>query len=289
MPLQRTSTRPSSPRAFVIFVGQLGEAPHVLERPARRERHVLEHLRHALHRALGELAQRLARSQHEREDLQRRRACRRPWTRGRGRRGAPTARRRGCSRPRASPRRRSGRRPACARACRPRARARARARGSTSPSRRRSFLRSVAVRRACCAAHIARTWSPSTIWPFSSTTMTRSASPSSAMPIAAPALHDLGADVLGVERARVLVDVHAVRLDADGRHLRAELLKDERRDAVGGAVRGVDDDAHAVEREVAAGTSASGRRRSGRARPRASRRARCRARSSACRGAGRRP
>ena len=33
--------------------------------------------------------------------------------------------------------------------------------------------------------------------------------------------------------------------------MRAELLEDERRDAVRRAVRGVDDDAHAVEREVA--------------------------------------
>ena len=71
------------------------------------------------------------------------------------------------------------------------------------------------------------------------------------MPICGAALHDLRADVLGVERAGVVVDVHAVRLDADGRHVRAELAEDERRDPVGGAVRRVDDDAHAVEREIA--------------------------------------
>ena len=35
-------------------------------------------------------------------------------------------------------------------------------------------------------AHIAITASPSTIWPFSSITITRSASPSSAMPMRAP-------------------------------------------------------------------------------------------------------
>ncbi len=37
-------------------------------------------------------------------------------------------------------------------------------------------------------AHIAMTASPSTTWPFSSMTMTRSASPSRAMPMRAPRL-----------------------------------------------------------------------------------------------------
>ena len=66
-----------------------------------------------------------------------------------------------------------------------------------------------------------------------------------------PALHDLGAYVVRVERAGLLVDVHAVRLHADGRHLRPELLQDERRHAVGRPVRCVDHHAHAVERHVA--------------------------------------
>ena len=64
-------------------------------------------------------------------------------------------------------------------------------------------------------AHIAMTTSPSTIWPFSSMTM-------SAIRVAVErdadlgaALDHLGAHVVGVERAGLLVDVDAVRLHAD--------------------------------------------------------------------------
>ena len=53
-----------------------------------------------------------------------------------------------------------------------------------------------------------------------------------------------------MQGADVAVDVGAVGPHADRRHLRAELLEDERRDAVGRAVGGVDHDLDAVEREV---------------------------------------
>ncbi len=61
---------------------------------------------------------------------------------------------------------------------------------------------------------------------------------------------DLARRHRGVQRAGVLVDVLAVRLDAQREHLGAELREDRRRDAVGSAVGGVDHDAHAVEGEV---------------------------------------
>ena len=52
-------------------------------------------------------------------------------------------------------------------------------------------------------------------------------------------------------RADVAVDVEAVRLDADGDDLGAELPQRLGRDLVGGAVGAIDDDAHAVEVELA--------------------------------------
>ena len=55
----------------------------------------------------------------------------------------------------------------------------------------------------------------------------------------------------GMGRAAFLVDVEAVRLDADGHHLGAEFPKRGRRDLVGGAVGAVDDDAQARQRHGA--------------------------------------
>ena len=52
-------------------------------------------------------------------------------------------------------------------------------------------------------------------------------------------------------RADLAVDVEAVGLDADRDHLGAEFPQRLRRDLVGGAVGAIDDDAHAVERQVA--------------------------------------
>ncbi len=85
------------------------------------------------------------------------------------------------------------------------------------------------------SAQSAMTASPSTTWPRSSTMITRSASPSRAMPMAAP-LRTTSRAVLGVERAAVVVDVLAVGLDAERDHVGAELAEDQRRDHVGGAV-----------------------------------------------------
>ena len=112
------------------------------------------------------------------------------------------------------------------------------------------FLRS-SWSRSMRRAHMAMTASPSTIWPFSSITMTRSASPSRAMPMWAPRRRTSAARVLGVHGPALAVDVGAVRLHPDGEDLGAQLLEDEGGHAVGGAVGGIHHDAHAVEGEVA--------------------------------------
>ena len=57
-----------------------------------------------------------------------------------------------------------------------------------------------------------------------------------------PLLH-LTRTELGMERADLVIDVASVRLHADGVRGRSELREDERRDAIGSAVRRVDDDA----------------------------------------------
>ena len=97
------------------------------------------------------------------------------------------------------------------------------------------------------SATTASSWSPSTRWPFSSTITTRSASPSSAMPMSARISRTLLHQRRRRGRADILVDVEAVRLDAEREHLRAELPQRLGRDAVGGAVGAVDHDAHAVQ------------------------------------------
>ena len=61
----------------------------------------------------------------------------------------------------------------------------------------------------------------------------------------------LAAERLGRSRAAFAVDVEAVRLDADGDHVGAQLPERAGRDAVGGAVGAVEDDAQALERKVA--------------------------------------
>ena len=53
-------------------------------------------------------------------------------------------------------------------------------------------------------------------------------------------------------RAEAGVDVEAVGTAADRRHLGAELVEDLRRDVIGGAVRAVDDDREAAQRQVVA-------------------------------------
>ena len=96
----------------------------------------------------------------------------------------------------------------------------------------------------------ARSWSPSTRWPFSSMI-------DDPVGVAVERDADIGAHLahLGGKRGRrgradVVVDVEAVRLDADGDRLGAELLQRQRRDLVGGAVGAIDDDAQAVEESV---------------------------------------
>ena len=48
-----------------------------------------------------------------------------------------------------------------------------------------------------------------------------------------------------MKRTTVLINIHAVRRDSSFHDVRAELLEDERRGLVGGAVRAVNRDIHA--------------------------------------------
>ena len=102
------------------------------------------------------------------------------------------------------------------------------------------------------SAITAITWSPSIRWPFSSTMIIRSASPSSAMPTSARISRTLRDQRLGRGRADLEIDVEPVRLDADRDHLGAELPQRLGRDLVGGAIGAVDDDPQALERDLAA-------------------------------------
>ena len=56
-----------------------------------------------------------------------------------------------------------------------------------------------------------------------------------------------------VERAAAVIDVEAVRVVADGDDFRAEFLKNERADEVGGAVSAIDDNFQAVEGNIVGG------------------------------------
>ena len=64
-------------------------------------------------------------------------------------------------------------------------------------------------------------------------------------------LQHLADERLRRRRAAILVDVEAVGLDADRDHLGAELPQRGGNDPIGRAVGAIDDDAQAVEREVA--------------------------------------
>ena len=59
------------------------------------------------------------------------------------------------------------------------------------------------------------------------------------------------ASAAGAGRADVAVDVHAVRLDADRKNLRAQFPQGFGRDLVSGAIGAIDHDAHAFEGHVA--------------------------------------
>ena len=151
---------------------------------------------------------------------------------------------------RASARARSGRRPACApyegpSPCRKRSSPRFDITVATMPgwARRPSSFQLCAI--------TASNWSPSTTWPRSSTRMTRSASPSSAMPISARISRTLLAQRLRRGRAAFLVDVDTIRLDADGDDVGAQFPQRFRHHLVAGAVGAIDHDAQAIEAEVA--------------------------------------
>ena len=64
-------------------------------------------------------------------------------------------------------------------------------------------------------------------------------------------LAHLAAERIGRRRAAVAVDVEAVRLDADGDDVGAQLPQRLGRHPVGGAVGAIDDDAQAFERQIA--------------------------------------
>ncbi len=105
------------------------------------------------------------------------------------------------------------------------------------------------------AAHdcaiVAISWSPSITLPFSSTITTRSASPSSAMPMSAFASSTLATSAaVAVEpTSRLMLKPSGLVPMLD--HLGAQFPERQRRDAVGGAVGGIDHDAQALERHVA--------------------------------------
>ena len=150
-------------------------------------------------------------------------------------------------------------------------------------------------------------WSPSTSSPRSSTAITRSPSPSSARPSAAPRSTTVRLQQLGMRRAAAVVDVAAVGRGVQHVHARAGRAQHARPDLEAGAVRAVEHDVETVEprgrRASRAGARRTRRRsrrrprttaragsyvvtrggpRSSRARPRARPRSRPRRRRAAC-------
>ena len=108
-------------------------------------------------------------------------------------------------------------------------------------------------RRAACLAQpgwlpiSAMIWSPSTVSPFSSTTIRRSASPSSAMPMSAPEDTTVSCSRPTMGGAAVLVDVLAVGIDPHRDHFRAQFPERRRGDLIGRAIGAIDGDLQAVE------------------------------------------
>ena len=97
----------------------------------------------------------------------------------------------------------------------------------------------------------ARIWSPSMMLAASRRRCTtRSASPSSAMPRSARLSFTLLHIALGGGRAAFAVDVEAVGIDADLDDFGAEFPQHFGRDAIGGAVGAVDDDAQTVQAQM---------------------------------------
>ncbi|MNQ86609.1 hypothetical protein D3C85_1018080 [compost metagenome] len=60
-------------------------------------------------------------------------------------------------------------------------------------------------------------------------------------------LNHLGAKLLRVGGAAIIVDVAPIRLCADGDHFRSQLAEDQRRQLIGGAMRAIKHNLHAVE------------------------------------------
>ena len=133
------------------------------------------------------------------------------------------------------------------------ARARAAGPGSTSPSPPRSSSGSFpSQHHDPSGAHPRADGRRRQYDPFSSTTITRSASPSSAMPIAAPRFTTSAATWSGCSAPASLLMLSPRGLDAD----RQVTWAPSSRSTIGGhpvrrAMRRVDDDLHAVERQVA--------------------------------------
>ena len=97
----------------------------------------------------------------------------------------------------------------------------------------------------------ARIWSPSISSPCSSDSSSRSASPSSAMPRSAPCSTTCAQRYSGTVEPQPLLMLNPSGADADRDHRRAELPQDRRRDAVGGAVRAIDDDLQPIQPQAA--------------------------------------
>ena len=91
-------------------------------------------------------------------------------------------------------------------------------------------------RRCQLSAMTAISWSPSTIAPFSSTMTTRSASPSSAMPMSARTSRTLSMSASGAVEPHLWLMLRPFGIDADLDHLGAKLPQRLGRHLVGGAV-----------------------------------------------------
>ena len=86
--------------------------------------------------------------------------------------------------------------------------------------------------------------------PVSSTTISRSASPSSARPMSAPLATTASLQRLGMGRSAAVVDVGAVGRDAERDHFGAQFPQRLGRDVVGGAIGAIDRDLEAVEPQM---------------------------------------
>ena len=143
----------------------------------------------------------------------------------------------------------SGRQPRCAQASGRSPAGDVRARGWTSPSRRSRRPRASRAAPSWCRSAPSADRRRSTL-PVSSATISRSASPSSAMPICAPDATTVSHIACGWVEPTMIVDVLAVGIDTDRDHLRTQFPQRGGRDLIGGAIGAIDDDLQPVQPQV---------------------------------------